>query len=62
MRKTFLAIGGGLLAVSAAYAAHFLANDFGGLPEPAGWAILLGSFAIVGAALRRRKFSPTRSA
>ena len=33
----------------------------GGVPEPASWALMLGGFGLMGAALRRRRHAPTRS-
>jgi hypothetical protein len=30
-------------------------SDFGAVPEPASWALMIGGFALIGAALRRRR-------
>lgn len=41
--------------------AYFKAN-FGAVPEPASWALMIGGFAVVGAAMRRRTTAIVRTA
>jgi len=35
----------------------FGSTTVGGIPEPAGWAMMIGGFALVGAAMRRRRIT-----